>query len=624
MSDTAERQQILSGLDDQQLEAVTTTRSPLLVVAGAGSGKTRVLSRRIAWRATDDEAFAPHALALTFTRRAAAELRVRLQALGLSGPVTAGTFHAVALAELRRRAMDAGKPSPVVVDAKLRLVSEAMSRLRSGGLGRDQAVRVAAEIDWAKARRIAPEHYEEAAERARRGGTDRDEVALAYRAYELEKRRRGVLDLDDVLERLIEAMESDVDFAATQGWRFRHFFVDELQDANPAQLALLDCWLGGRPDLFGVGDPRQSIYGWNGSDPAAVTAFATRYPGAAVIELDANYRSTPEIVAVASSVLDPPPLAPTSRPSGPVPTLTAYLDAQAEARGIATAIGRLHRDGRPFHQIAVLSRTNAQLSLIEEALLGETVPVRARDGTAFLSRSVVRDALRAVRQASDPTRFSLWAGELGADRDNPRSQGAAVAADRRELTELAELAAQYRDLDPAPNGRGFVEFLNASAAEGAAGTDAGVALLTFHRAKGLEWQVVFVTGLEVGLVPISQARTHEQQAEERRLAYVAMSRAADELHLSWAAGRGPSNGRGARAPSPYLLAVEVARSQLTNALEPAGSSVSRALADSRAALRRSIAPSASDRERALRRRTVDMDERAATTDVVPEPTRAQK
>jgi len=618
-----QRRRILADLDERQREAVTTPRSPLLVVAGAGSGKTRVLSRRIAWRAGEDDAFASHALALTFTRRAAAELRSRLHGLGLSGPVTAGTFHAVALAELRRRALDTGRAMPVVLDARLRLLSEVLARGFPHWSRREHLGRVAGEIDWAKARRIPPARYVEEAERSRRGaGTERAEIALAYGAYETEKRRRGVLDLDDLLERLVEEIESDVDFAAAQRWRFRHFFVDELQDANPAQLALLDCWLGGRPDLFGVGDPRQSIYGWNGSDPGAVTAFAVRYPGALVLELDANYRSTPEIVTVASSVLEPVSIAPTPRPSGPVPTISAYPEAEAEAEAVAAAIRRAWREGRPWRHVAVLARTNAQLSVLEGALRSEDIPLSARNGAAFLSRPAVREALRGLRRSSDATRFALFVADLDPLSSPPATDRGAVEghADRRLLLELAS---QYRDLDPRPTGAGFIEFLGDGVAESGPGDEDGVTLLTFHRAKGLEWPVVFVTGLEDGLVPIAQARTAEQQAEERRLVYVAMSRASDELHLSWAEQRGHGTGRPRRAPSPYLHSVEDARLTLAAGRVETASVAAQALADSRAALRRGPRRSRGDRDRPLGRSTTEMVQPGTDPDPLAAPTPAR-
>ena len=449
MSSDDRRDRILEDLDERQREAVTTPVSPLLVVAGAGSGKTRVLSRRIAWRAIGEDGFAAHALALTFTRRAAAELRTRLHALGLSGPVTAGTFHAVALAELRRRAIDAGRPLPVVVDSKLRLLSEVLERRGSHLSRRDQLSRVAGEIDWAKARRIGHERFPEEAALARRSGAEeRDEIAVAYRDYETEKRRRGVLDLDDLLERLIEEMESDVDFAAAQRWRFRHFFVDELQDANPAQLALLDCWLDGRRDLFGVGDPRQSIYGWNGSDPGAVNGFTVRHPGAEVIELEANYRSTPEIVIVASSVFERGTLPPAPRPNGALPTLTSYPEAEAEADAVAAAIRRSRREGRSWHEVAVLTRTNAQLRIFDAALRRADIAVAARNGAAFLSTSGSRRTSRTA-PLGRPQPIRGWLGDLESDR-SAAVEERPVAEEKADRHQLAELAVAVPRPRPAP------------------------------------------------------------------------------------------------------------------------------------------------------------------------------
>jgi DNA helicase-2/ATP-dependent DNA helicase PcrA len=578
-----DRRRILAGLDDAQLEAVTTDDAPLLVLAGAGSGKTRVLARRIAWRAATADSFIPHVLALTFTRKAATELRQRLRALGLAQPVLAGTFHAVALNELRRRALDLRRPLPVVVDAKPRLLVVAATRVGLGTLGRAELLRCIDEIEWAKARHITPTDYQRAAEvEGRANNGQLSLTAQLYDAYEIEKRRRGVLDIDDLLPRLVEEIRSDVDFAASQRWRFRHFFVDELQDANPAQLALLDCWVDGRSDLFGVGDPNQAIYGWNGADPAAVTSFGARSGGASVINLEANYRSTPEIIAVASAVLTTHPLAIESpRPSGSLPTFAVYPDAETEAKAVADEVRRAHRTGHRWSEIALLARTNAQLGLLGEALQRGGIPVHA-NASKILTQPATRAAFGQLAAARDGVALREHLEDLAADRSLARPVGVPPSSANAALRELlVELGQRFLELEPAPTGQACVEFIRETlAAEGDPRAAEGVALLTFHRAKGLEWPVVFVTGLEDGLVPIAHARTAEQQDEERRLLYVALSRAEDALHCSWARQRGA---RGTRRPSPFLAALEECRDALSVRAENP-SVARRALAESRAVL----------------------------------------
>ncbi|MGH9005517.1 MAG: ATP-dependent helicase, partial [Acidimicrobiia bacterium] len=296
---------LLEGLDERQRQAVVTPVSPLCILAGAGSGKTRVLTRRIAYQATTGHIDAGHTLALTFTRKAAGELSERLAALGLrragvrSGPATAvttGTFHAVALAQLRRRWADRDEPDPAILERKVRLLVPFLPPGPSVGT---EAAEVAGEIEWAKARLVAPGDYEAAVVAAGRP-TPRPaaEVAGLYDRYEEEKRRRGVVDFDDLIWQLAEALETDPAFAAATRWRFRHFFVDEFQDVNPAQFRLLRAWLGDRSDLCVVGDQDQAIYGFTGADASYLVGFAKQFTGAAVVRLEANFRSTPQVLAI--------------------------------------------------------------------------------------------------------------------------------------------------------------------------------------------------------------------------------------------------------------------------------------------------------------------------------------
>ena len=293
---------LLAGCDAEQREAITTEAKPLCVLAAAGSGKTRVLTRRIAWRVNEGTASAPYVLALTFTRKAASELRGRLASLGLAEPATAGTFHSVALAELRRLAAERGRPAPVVISSKARLLAAAAGR--DAGHDRATLAELAFEIEWAQARCLTARDYLRAVTiSGRQTQCDPAVVAEVWKRYEREKQRRGVLDFDDLLARCANEMEKDPEFAASARWRFRHFFVDEYQDVNSAQVRLLEAWLGDGDDVCVVGDPDQAIYSWNGSDPRALVDFPLRHAGSRVLRLAMNYRSTDAVLAVASSVL---------------------------------------------------------------------------------------------------------------------------------------------------------------------------------------------------------------------------------------------------------------------------------------------------------------------------------
>jgi DNA helicase-2/ATP-dependent DNA helicase PcrA len=559
---------LLRGLDPTQREAVTSGAKPLGILAGAGSGKTRVVTRRIAWRARERSLDAGHVLAVTFTRKAAGELRERLARLGVSGHVTAGTFHAVALGQLRQHARDTGRAAPVVLERKARLLVPLLpARGRDAGLA---AAEVASEIEWAKARLVAPGDYEAAVTLAdRTPPRPAAEVASIYRAYEREKRKRGVVDFDDLIHQCADTLERDPAFGDAQRWRFRHLFVDEFQDASAAQFRLLRAWLGDRDDLCVVGDGDQAVYGFAGADPTYLTRFTAvfpraRYPDVAVVALGCNYRSSPQIVAAAGAVLGAggrhrrPPRA--SRPDGPEPTVTAYESDDAEARGVATALRAAHQPGTRWSRSAVLYRVNAQSALLEEALARAGVPFRVRGGQRFVDRAEVRVALDTLRELARaaPTRpFSEHLTDLAAEPEGSEER-------REHVDALVRLGHEYLETEgsagvPSGSVDGFVGFLHATLrgedADASTGGDA-VELLTFHRAKGLEFDTVFVTGVERGLVPISHARTPAALDEEQRLLYVAVSRAERALHVSWARHRTVGARVVGRRPSPWLARIE--------------------------------------------------------------------
>jgi len=556
---------LLSDLNDRQREAVTSLVAPLAILAGAGSGKTRVLTRRIAWQAAEGIVDPRHVLAVTFTRKAAGELSDRLGGLGVRRVVTSGTFHGLALAQLRRRWLDRGEPVPAILERKSRILAPLLGGGPSVG---SEAAEVAGEIEWAKARLVGPDGYEPAVAAAGRA-TPRPagEIASLYARYETEKARRGVVDFDDLLWRLADALETDAEFAAVIRWRYRHLFVDEFQDVNPAQFRLIRLWLGERRDLCVVGDDDQAVYGFTGADAGYLVHFARHFPGAGVVRLEENYRSTPQVLAAAHSVLPggprrTKPLRPTV-PDGPVPTVTAHGSDRDEAAAVARALQAAHQPGAPWAGTAVLYRTNAQSAPLEAALRAAGVPCRVRGAARFLDRPVVAAALEELRRAAAAAPGLPLVAHLAGLAGWAEEDGAGGEAARRERREhvdvLVRLGHDYLAIDEGTgNATGFVAWLVTVLAEEEPAAADAVELLTFHKAKGLEWPVVYVTGLERGLVPIAYAETPAALAEERRLLYVALTRAERELHLSWAQRRTLGGREMARQPSPYLVSIEAA------------------------------------------------------------------
>jgi DNA helicase-2/ATP-dependent DNA helicase PcrA len=552
--DKAGPDELLAGLDDAQHLAVTTPAQPLCVLAGAGTGKTRVLTRRIAWRCATGADDPRKVLALTFTRSAATELSTRLRALGLREGVRAGTFHAVAWAEVRARAAEAGRAAPVLLDQPVRLLS------RIADLDRRALAAVAGELAWIRARSLPLERYPEEASRSGRlggpGALDPDQVVDLGRCYEREKRTRGVVDFDDLLEQQVEALADDPGYAAAQRWRFAHLYVDEFQDLNPLQHRLLEAWRGGRDALTAVGDPNQAIYGWNGSDPAFIERFGELYPGASVVAVDCNYRSCAPVLAVANALLDAGHLGGVRlrsfRGDGPLPAVEGFADEEEELVALTRAVLDAKVPGTSWGMQAVLARTNAQLAPAEVALRAAGIPVRSRGTGSFHERPVVRAALRELSGA--PSFASAIAGlaeglDPGLDHEpaDPDDDGAAMAR-------LVELAERYQRTQPGADGAGFRGWLLSEVDDQRSGD--GVDVLTFHGAKGREWAVVHLIGVEDGLVPSARARQPAQEAEERRLFYVACTRAEQRLRISWAARRRLGDGEPVeRRPSTYLTDV---------------------------------------------------------------------
>lgn len=535
----------------------------------------------MARRILDGSARAEHTLVVTFTRKASRELRGRLARLGVPGLVSAGTFHALSLAQLRRHWADRQLRAPVLVDDPTPLVRAVLGA--GAGAGPGTAAAVLGELHWAQVRLLRPEDYTAAALAAGRdtlSDISHGEVAAVYAGYLEVKKKRDILDLDDLVTRCASLLEEDEVAAAAQRWRIRHVFVDEFQDVNPAQWHLLHAWLGEGRDLFVVGDPRQAIYGWNGADPTLLDRLPELLPGTTVLRLDDNHRSTPQVLGAASAVLGAGP-GQASRPDGPCPVVEGFDDDDMEATALARWLRRTHRPGRPWSHLAVLARTNSRLEPVARALSRAGIPYRMAGGAKEAAQA--RAALAELRRVPRARHLRNALAELVMAREARASFGTQRAPDQdgRSPDEderapyvalppvLARLADEHALEFPDATVGEFLEWVAADG-EGDMELDAvdGVELSTFHRAKGLEWPAVAVVGLESGMVPIAYATTPDALSEERRLLYVALTRAEDELWCSWARTR-RAGGRTWRCdPSPLLAALQQANQELGAGSEP--------------------------------------------------------
>ncbi|MGB7050280.1 MAG: ATP-dependent helicase [Acidimicrobiales bacterium] len=497
----------MARLTDPQRVAVELPSVPLCIVAGAGSGKTSVLTLRVAHRIRQGLAAADHTVVATFTRKAAGELRDRLHSYGVpvstAGPgriptagVRAGTVHQLALTLIRRHCLDTGAELPTVIDHRSGILRHLCEDPATAAV-------LSGEIGWAKARGLGPGDYASAATSGRRHmPIDADVVVEGFRSYQAALAQRHGLDLDDLLIRAADLLTGDEGFAERMRWRYRHLSVDEFQDVNPAQFRLIRTLLGDTRDLCVVGDPHQAIYGWNGADPSLLDRLGELLGPITVLELADNHRSTPQIVAMADAALGHHRRYQSHSlvADGPQPNVVAYDDEWEEAAGVAAALVERHDEGVPWSEQAVLARTHDQLSTIARTLERSGIPHR-----------------RTPAPEAPPTRSG-------------RNDGNAVP-DARPVDDKAgsnEIQVADRILD-------------------------AVELATFHRAKGAEWLAVCVTGLEEGFVPIVYAIDDDAWAEERRLLYVALTRAGRSLVCSWSRRRTTANGRVVeRQPSPWL------------------------------------------------------------------------
>ncbi|MGY1769621.1 ATP-dependent helicase [Blastococcus sp. SYSU D00813] len=553
---------VLAGLDDEQRAAASAVSGPVCILAGAGTGKTRTITHRIAY-GVHVGAFAPETvLAVTFTARAAGELRTRLASLGVGG-VQARTFHAAAMRQLRYFAPQVlGGPMPPLIENKLRVVGNAAARHRLT-TDRTSLRDLASEIEWAKTTLATPEDYPaKAAAAGREPPFEAAAVAQVYASYEAAKQRDGALDFEDLLLVTAYALEEHQQVARQVRAQYRHFVVDEYQDVNPLQQRLLDAWLGGRADVCVVGDPNQTIYSFTGADPDYLLGFADRYPDAEVVKLERDYRSTPQVVALANKLIGQAPRRKGlpglrllgQRAEGPAPRFAEHPDEPAEAAAVAAACRALVDAGTPAAEIAVLFRINAQSEVYENALTDAGVPYVLKGGERFFERPEVREAVLLLRGAAAggtepgalvPTVRDVLAS-TGWVEHRPPAGGA--ARDRwQSLSALVDLAVDLVAENPSLDLAGFVSHLAQRADAQHAPTVQGVTLASMHAAKGLEWDAVFVVGLVDGVVPIAQSLARPDAVEEeRRLLYVAVTRAREQLTLSWSLARNP----GARRSRP--------------------------------------------------------------------------
>jgi len=556
-------ERLLDGLNDAQREAVCLTSGPLAIIAGAGSGKTRVVSHRAAYAIETGVVRADRILLVTFTDKAATEMVERMSSLGHPG-VAARTFHAAALAQIRHfwPGRHDGEPLPEIVESKAKILFQLAAKL-PGHYRFTPLKDLAGVIEWAKVRRIRPGQW--LADGGDRAPIPPDLFARIYADYERAKARAGLIDFEDMLFETVELLESDEAAAAVVRSRKSWLSVDEYQDTNPLAERLLELWLGDSRDLAVVGDPDQTIYTFTGATPRYLLDFQSRHPGARSIALVDNYRSTPQILNLANRLIAPGPRGAlrAREPAGPEPAILRFADDEAELRGLAEWIRARLQSGTDPGEIAVLVRINAQLPPIEQALTRAGVPYRIR-GERFFGRREVRDALRLIRRAAPPATgvalvnavrelFITQLG-LGAETDLAGAEGQERSASLELIVGIAaDLAAAYPDLTVAT----ALAELDRRDAQEAAGSTSGVNLLTYHRAKGLEWDAVFLPAVEEGLLPIRQAKDDDAIAEEQRLLYVGVTRARRHLVLSWAQRRmAPGGKEGSRQPSRFLVALE--------------------------------------------------------------------
>jgi DNA helicase-2/ATP-dependent DNA helicase PcrA len=540
---------IVAGLNEAQREAVTAAQGPVAILAGAGTGKTTTITHRIAYQVASG-AFGPgQILAVTFTEKAAGELKSRLARLSVQG-VEARTFHAAALSQLSRLwPQHAGTPVGDILDAKAPLIASLANALPPPHKfipRRD----LASEIEWAKNRMVPPDRYlDELAAADHAPPIPAELMERVYAGYERRKRTMGRFDFEDMLGLAVRLLEEHDAAAREVRARYHAFTVDEYQDVNPLQHALLDRWLGGRDELCVVGDDYETIYGFTGASPSYLLEFGERFPAARVLRLEENYRSTPEVLDLANRLSGRlggyKKVLRATRPGGPAPVVRPVPGEAVEAGFVVDEVRRLHdSQAVPFEEMAVLYRINARSEQFEEAMADAGIPFQVRDG-AFLRRPGPRAALARLRREGAATTAPVdqnverVTAALGFDPEaEPDSEEEATR--QSDLARLRALSREFTAARPEGDIREFMEEL--SRRFSAEQTGRGVNLMTYHRAKGLEFEAVFLPRLLDGELPFRSGRNRAPVEEERRLLYVGITRAKRYLCLTW-----PADSRGGRS-----------------------------------------------------------------------------
>ena len=530
---------ILDALDPEQKLAATSLVGPTCILAGAGTGKTRTVTHRIAYGIAKGQFAANRILALTYTSRAAGELRARLRSLGIPG-VAVKTFHAAALGQLQYFWPQlAGVPAPHVLTSKAKVIAEALEQV---GVRFDAALLrdVAAEIEWRKYTMNSLDQYESlVAGRPEVGPLKREQLVSVLRAYEEIKIKSQKLDWEDVLLLTLGMLQAEPRVLAHVQQQYRFFTVDEYQDISPLQQALLEAWLGDRSDLCVVGDPNQTIYSFTGASSSNLLHFANTYPDATVISLTRNYRSTGNIISLANRIIR----GETSMEElesqgerGEPPVFFEAVDSVDEAKRVASEIRAQLAQGVKPNEIAVLYRVNSQSELFEKALADQNIEYQVRGGERFFNRQEILQVIRLIRaEMIVPTDKPLYqivtdaARELGWKSKAP-AEGGAVRDQWEALNSFIAI------VDELPNGstlEDFVKEIDERIRSQHEPVKVAVTLSTIHAAKGLEWDSVFLCGLNEGLLPISYAKSELAIYEERRLFYVGVTRARKNLSLSY-------------------------------------------------------------------------------------------
>ena len=535
-------EEILEALDNEQRAVALATRGPVCVIAGAGTGKTRAITHRIAYAAAIGTMDPHKVLALTFTARAAGEMRTRLRSLGVPS-VAARTIHAAALKQLTFFWPQVfGGRTPDLLTTKSGFLTEAIKRAELQGelsiTSRDLLRDIATEIEWAKVSQIAPSDYlSESQKRTVKPRINPEQLAKVYTAYESVKHQERAIDFEDVLLLTTAMIEEEREVRERVQDQYRFFTVDEYQDVSPLQQRLINAWLGSREELCVVGDPAQTIYSFAGATPVFLNSFTQRFPEAEVVRLTTGYRSTPEIIFTANSILRKGAMGNelvAINDHGSKPTITAYNDESSEIAGIVRDITKLISEGTPAQEIAVLARTNNQLNGLEKAMNAAGLPYQVRNTERFFDRKEVRDFLKQVRTASViPTEGVVWLDELRT-LAQPFLTGGAIDG-------IAALLHLARELDSdsgftPKNLRTYLREVEDRVQQNNPPTMPVTTLATLHAAKGLEWERVFLMGVSDGILPLENNSTTGDQAsidEERRLFYVGITRAKSDLRLSY-------------------------------------------------------------------------------------------